>query len=229
MIGIIFVLHGRKNKLSVANFSGIEAATKHLTLPYEIGLLEGEHHTLEMAIQSLLSQQVSEIIFLPVLLFPATHANEDLPMRAQKVLNNKQVPYQILPTLGTTRAVEKFLFQQISSVEDSRSEVLLVAHGTPHYQEPYKQLEQIASKLEKQLERKVYPAGYYGDYTYPHILEKHSEAMIIQRLFLTEGYLAKKIKKEIIERRGEQDILLPTMQDSAALVSAILERLTPYI
>ena len=41
MIGIIFVLHGRKNKLSVANFSGIEAATKHLTLPYEIGLLEG--------------------------------------------------------------------------------------------------------------------------------------------------------------------------------------------
>ena len=54
MIGIIFVLHGRKNKLSVANFSGIEAATKHLTLPYEIGLLEGEHQTLEMAIQSLL-------------------------------------------------------------------------------------------------------------------------------------------------------------------------------
>ena len=52
MIGIIFVLHGRKNKLSVANFSGIEAATKHLTLPYEIGLLEGEHQTLEMAIQS---------------------------------------------------------------------------------------------------------------------------------------------------------------------------------
>ena len=67
MIGIIFVLHGRKNKLSVANFSGIEAATKHLTLPYEIGLLEGEHQTLEMAIQSLLSRQVSEIIFLPVL------------------------------------------------------------------------------------------------------------------------------------------------------------------
>ena len=65
MIGIIFVLHGRKNKLSVANFSGIEAATKHLTLPYEIGLLEGEHQTLEMAIQSLLSRQVSEIIFLP--------------------------------------------------------------------------------------------------------------------------------------------------------------------
>ena len=54
MIGIIFVLHGRKNKLSVANFSGIEAATKHLTLPYEIGLLEGEHQTLEMAIQSCL-------------------------------------------------------------------------------------------------------------------------------------------------------------------------------
>lgn len=228
MIGIIFVLHGRKNKLSVANFSGIEAATKHLTLPYEIGLLEGEHQTLEMAIQSLLSRQVSEIIFLPVLLFPATHANEDLPKRVQKALN-KQVPYQILPTLGTTHAVEKFLLQQVTSVKDSRAEVLLIAHGTPHYQEPFKQLAQIASKLERQLGRRVYPADYYGEHPYLPILEKHSEPMIIQRLFLTEGYLARKIKNNIIEHRGAQDILLPTMQDSAALVSAILERLTPYI
>ena len=49
--------------------------------------------------------------------------------------------------------------------------------------------------------------------------------MIIQRLFLTEGYLAKKIKNELIEQRGTTDIFLPTMQNSAALVAAISERI----
>ena len=49
--------------------------------------------------------------------------------------------------------------------------------------------------------------------------------MIIQRLFLTEGYLSKKIKNDILEQRGARDVLLPTMQDSEALVSAIIERI----
>lgn len=224
MIGIIFVLHGRKNQLSKANLSVIEKAAKPLKVPYEVGLLEGELQTLEDAIQSLRIREVDKIVFLPVLLFPATHAKEDLPERAKHVLEN-QIPYQILPTLGTTKAVEKFLVQQVQSVKDSAAEVLLIAHGTPHYPEPFQQLEQIASQMEKQIDRKVHPAAYHGHHHYQRILEEHSEAMIIQRLFLTEGYLAKKIKTEIAEQRGSRDFLLPTMQDSEALVSAIIERL----
>ncbi|MBO0451243.1 sirohydrochlorin chelatase [Candidatus Enterococcus murrayae] len=224
MVGIIFVLHGRKNKLSSANVSVVEKAAEHLKIPYELGLLEGMQQTLEEAIQSLLNQQVTEIVFLPVLLFPATHAKEDLPERAEKAIE-KQVPYHILPTLGTTDAVEDFLVQQIHSVEDSRAEVLLVAHGTPRSPEPFQQLEQIAKKVERKVKRRVYPSNYYGDHSYQSVLKRHSEPMIIQRLFLTEEYLSKKIKNEIREQREVRDVLLPTMQDSEALVSAIIERI----
>lgn len=224
MVGIIFVVHGRKNKLSSVNFSVIKKAAEQLKSPYEIGLLEGTQQTLEEAIQSLLSQQVTKIVFLPVLLFPATHAKDDLPKRAEKVLE-KQVPYHILPTLGTTTAVENFLVQQVRSMGNSSTEVLLIAHGTPHYPEPFQQLEQIAKKIEKKIERRVYPSNYYGNHPYQSVLEEHGEPMIIQRLFLTEGYLSKKIENDILEQRGARDVLLPTMQDSEALVSAIIERI----
>lgn len=224
MIGIIFVLHGRKNKISTANLAVIEEVGKKLKYPYEIGLLEGEFQTFEDAVHSLLNLSVTKIVFLPVLLFPATHANEDIPDRAKKLLEGK-LPYQILSTLGTTKAVERFIVEQIHSIEDTNAEVLLIAHGTSHYSEPSQQLEQIAQRVEQRVRRKVYSAGYYGEYSYQQILKEHKSSMIIQRLFLTEGYLAKKIKNELIEQRGTTDIFLPTMQNSAALVAAISERI----
>lgn len=224
MIGIIFVLHGRKNKIATANLSVIEEVAKRFPYPYEIGLLEGSFQTLEEAIQSLLKQGVAKVVFLPVLLFPATHANEDLPDRAKRLLE-KKLPYQILSTLGTTKAVEDFIVEQIRSVEDPDMEVLLIAHGTPHYPEPLQQLSQIAQSVEQQGGRRVYSAGYYGERTYQQILQEHPSPLIIQRLFLTEGYLAKKIKQELIDQRGGQDVFLPTMQNSEALAAAIAERL----
>lgn len=224
MKGIVFVLHGRKNKLSTANLALIEKTAPRLTAPYEIGLLEGEHQTLEQAVHSLLAKQVEEIIFLPVLLFPATHAKEDLPQRAAALLEGK-LPYQLLETLGTTRAVSEFLIQQIQQTEKPDREVLLIAHGTPHYEEPYQQLKQLAETISQAVGQAVHPANYHGEHLYQEVLSQHPEPLIIQRLFLTEGYLAKKIKEEILQQRGTIDQLLPTLQDQPALEAAMIERL----
>ncbi|MEO1770104.1 MULTISPECIES: sirohydrochlorin chelatase [Enterococcus] len=223
MKGIVFVLHGRKNKLSTANLALIEKIGPRLTCPYEIGLLEGEQQTLENAIQSLLAKQVEEIIFLPVLLFPATHAKEDLPQRAARQLEGKRT-YRILATLGTTQSVNDYLIQQVK-LSALTGEVLLIAHGTPHYEEPYLELQQLAEKVSQATGKAVYPAHYHGEHTYQEVLLQHSEPLIIQRLFLTEGYLAKKIKDEILQDRGSIDDLLPTLQDQPALEAAIVERL----
>ncbi|EOH97830.1 sirohydrochlorin chelatase [Enterococcus pallens] len=224
MKGIVFVLHGRKNKLSTANLALIEKTAPRLTCPYKIGLLEGDHQTLEEAIDGLLAQQVEEIIFLPILLFPATHAKEDLPQRAAALLEGK-LPYRILATLGTTQAVSQYLIQQVEEAASADSTVLLIAHGTPHYEEPYLQLQQLAEEISQATGKIVYPAHYHGDHLYQEVLVQHPELLIIQRLFLTEGYLAKKIKEEVVQQRGSIDVLLPTLQDQPALAAAIIERL----
>ena len=227
MKGFIFVLHGRKNKLSTANLALIEKTAPRLTVPYEVGLLEGEHQTLEEAIQSLLAKQVEEILFLPVLLFPATHAKEDLPQRAAALLDGK-LPYQLLDTLGTTCAVREYLIQQIQQAKLPERNVLLIAHGTPHYEEPYLQLKQLAEKVSQAVGQVVYPAHYHGEHLYQEVLAQHPEPLIIQRLFLTEGYLAKKIKEEILQQRGTIDQLLPTLQEQSALEAAMIERLEEF-
>ncbi|GCF95387.1 hypothetical protein NRIC_32780 [Enterococcus florum] len=224
MKGIIFVLHGRKNKISTANLSVINKIASKLEEPYEIGLLEGEHQTLEDAVKALLNKQVEEIIFLPILLFPATHAKEELPERAEGMLQNK-IPYQVLNTLGTTQAIKEYVIDQIEQHSAAEQDVLLIAHGTPHYEEPYLQLKQLANEVADATGKQVYPAHYHGEHLYQEILAKHPEPLIIQPLFLTSGYLAKKIKNEICEKRGAIDELLPTLQNQPALEEAIIERL----
>lgn len=224
MKGIIFVLHGRKKTIASANLKVVEKIASKLTLPYEIGLLEGEFQTLEAAIHSLERKAVTAIVFVPILLFPATHAKEDLPERAEKAIKEK-IPYQILPTLGTTKAIKNHLIQAIRQASFPEAEVVLISHGTPHYSEPFQQLTELAKEIQTVLNLPVYPACYHGDHQYSELLKTKEHPLIIQRLFLSEGYLAKKIKQEIIESRNDEDILLPTLQDSDALAAAIIERL----
>ncbi|EOL41706.1 hypothetical protein RV11_GL002772 [Enterococcus phoeniculicola] len=222
--GIIFVLHGRKEKLSTKNQAVVTSVIEELSIPSEIGLLEGEQATLEEAMHSLIQQGVQTIYFVPVLLFPATHAKEDLPQRANDFLQGK-AEYQIAETLATTQSIKAFLVRTIQEahIEDNR-EVLLIAHGTPHYEAPYEQLKQMAKSVEQKVIIPVHTANYIGEHRYPEFLEAHTEPLFILPLFLTDGFLTKKIKETVQEMRGTKDVFLPTLQDSEELKQAILER-----
>jgi sirohydrochlorin ferrochelatase len=221
MEGIIFVLHGRRNKLAKANLNLIETLGQQLEQPTCIGLLEGTELTIEDAIDTLLSQQVTKLTFVPVLLFPATHAKKDLPERAAKHLQAK-VPYRILKTLGTTKAVEDFLVQQ--AARSTKATLLLLAHGTPHDEDTYQQLAEIATKITARTGKTILPSQYIGSHSYQTILKAQAPCGILQ-LFLTEGKITNKIHQEIIEVRGKVDEFYPTLEDTPALAQAIMERL----
>lgn len=225
MQGIIFVLHGRKKQRTTANQQLLETLGNSLALPFQITMLEGSEQTLEETIPLFLNKGITEIIFVPILLFPATHAKEDLPQRAKKIIG-KQRPYRILPTLGTTEAIRSYLIQQITVSQYPEREVLLIAHGTPHYQTPYLQLNQLAQEIQQQTSRRIYAKQYLGEACYQTFLQQERpKPLVIQRLFLTEGHLAKKIKEEITSQRGTIDFFLPTLQDQPVLAQAIIERL----
>lgn len=225
MKGLIFILHGRRHQRVTTNFAAIEASLKFFSDPSAIGLLEGTEQTLEEAVLSLQEEGVTEFVFLPVLLFPATHVQIDLPTRADQILPEKN--YRILPTLGQTQAVVDFYSQQINQCP-LQQEVLLIAHGTPHYHQPYQELTEVAARIAAKTQRKVTPLSYLGDHSYKEYLKNRSENFVIAPLFLTSGYLLKKIQAEIAEIHGTKDLWLETLENQPALSQAIKEILEEY-
>ena len=100
--------------------------------------------------------------------------------------------------------------------------IMLVAHGTTHYPEPGEQLERIAAALRSDLGRDVFATNHLGE---PHYQAISGELpYIVQRLFFTDGYLAKKIGFWF-EKNRPQDVLLEQLLDAEAVHKALKERL----
>jgi sirohydrochlorin ferrochelatase len=220
-IGIMYVLHGRKTSIPQKLYDIVKDFSDTLDLPQAIGMLEGQQHTLEDAVRELEKQKVDKIIVVPVLLFPATHAREDIPQRMQECA---AVPFEISETLGTTKAVYDWLKDRLQKAAETHptSPIMLVAHGTTHYPEPGEQLERIAAALRSDLGREVFATNHLGE---PHYQAISGELpYIVQRLFFTDGYLAKKIGFWF-EKNRPQDVLLEQLLDAEAVHKALKERL----
>ena len=220
-IGIMYVLHGRKTSIPQKLYDIVKDFSHTLDLPQAIGMLEGQQHTLEDAVRELEKQKVDKIIVVPVLLFPATHAREDIPQRMQACAG---VPFEICETLGTTKAVYDWLKDRLQEVAVTHPTfpIMLVAHGTTHYPEPGEQLERIAAALRSDLGRDVFATNHLGEPHYQAISEELP--YIVQRLFFTDGYLAKKIGFWF-EKNRPQDVLLEQLLDAEAVHKALKERL----
>ncbi|SFE25132.1 sirohydrochlorin chelatase [Trichococcus pasteurii] len=220
-IGIMYVLHGRKTSIPQKLSNIVKDFTDTLALPQAIGMLEGQQQTLEDAVKALEERPVDKIIVVPVLLFPATHAREDIPQRMKA---SASVPFEICETLGTTRAVYDWLKSRLQEATERHPKfpVMLVAHGTTHYPEPAEQLGRIAVALSSDLGREVFATNHLGEPHYQAISGEHP--YIVQRLFFTDGYLAKKIGIWF-EKNRPQDVLLEQLLDAEAVHTALKERL----
>ncbi|MDH6363227.1 sirohydrochlorin ferrochelatase [Enterococcus sp. PF1-24] len=225
--GIVYVLHGRKTGVATSNVETIKELYGNYQQLQRIAFLEGDEHALEDVIQELLAQATMHFVFVPVLLFPATHAREDLPNRVAATLKASTATYEILATLGSTNAISEFIIQQLKKVTlAEKRDVLLIAHGTPHFPEPQQELVAIAKKVSQATGYQVFTGNYLGEPSYQTFAKEHSDVLIVQRVFLSEGFIARKITRWFKAERGEKDLILATLQDSNYLKLAIMERLT---
>lgn len=222
--GIIYVLHGRRNKLPKANIQLLRDFIEITETPACIGFLEGKQLTLEDGLRQL-QEQVDHIIIAPVLLFAATHVKQDIPRRVLATVS-PDVSLTFLKPLATTNAVYDFLRDQISNAlaENPERPVLLIAHGTPHYNEPYTQLKTIAEHLEDDLGVTVRCANYIGHHLIQNVVKSDSKPLIVQRLFLTDGRLANRIRDRVTAIQPDS-IFLPTLEDHQVITQALQERL----
>lgn len=222
--GILYVLHGRRNKVPQANLHLLRELMQELPQPQVIGFLEGEQQTLEAGLKQL-QRQVNNVVVVPVLLFAATHVRQDLPRRL-KACQKSGVTITVLEPLATATAVFDFLKQQLAQACRvlPRRPILLIAHGTPHFVEPYQQLANLAAQLQQQLPVSVIAANYIGSHQFTELLGDQTESVIVQRLFLTDGRIAGKIK-HAVQQQVPDALFLPTLENQLAVKQAILERL----
>ncbi|MDT2757900.1 CbiX/SirB N-terminal domain-containing protein [Enterococcus asini] len=220
---LLFVLHGRTEKIAAYNLETIYSLQKETSLTSSYGFLEGNQATLEMAATDLVKQGVKKLIVIPLLLFPATHALVDLPDRLKACLPS-EVTFEVLETIGTTQTMFAGLKEKIQAAP-TRGKLMIIAHGTPHYSEPLAMLKEICHKLEVECQRPIIWGNYVGPDNYLQVAAKEREPLVVLPFFLTVGHIVKKITKELTTAHLEGVVFLPTFQDSDTLYLALKERM----
>lgn len=226
--GILYVLHGRRGKVSTANLNLLAQLQQTYPNPQRTCFLEGDVQTLEDSLL-LLQEQATHIVVVPILLFPATHVRWDIPRRIQAVARPELQLTYVKP-LATTQAVFNFLQAQLTAAlqQYPQRQILLVAHGTPHFSEPGAQLQTLAQQLQNQLHTTVLWAHFKGRPQLAQVLATQTAPLIVQRLFLTEGRIAGELQAAIATKLPDS-FFLPTLENQPALTQAIAERLAPYL
>ncbi|MCH4170124.1 MAG: transcriptional regulator [Lactobacillus sp.] len=222
--GFLFALHGRRGKISQANLALIESLKNTYDQPQATGFLEGDQHTLEDGVAAL-EDQVDELVVVPVLLFAATHVLWDLPKR----INASKCPglkVTFLEPLGTTQAVYDFLYHQLKTAvtQHPNQPILLVAHGTGHFDAPLQQFEAIGHQLSQALQTPVAFANYVGQLKVQDVVATSTQPWLVQPLFLTQGRIVKNVEK-LIKAAQPASVFLPTLENQPALRQAIIERI----
>lgn len=222
--GILFVLHGRRTRIPKANLALLSSLQDQYLNPQAICFLEGDAQTLEQAVLKM-APAVDQLLVVPVLLFAATHVLWDIPKRIERVLS-PHFPVTVLEPLGTTEAVYQFVLQQIQTVlkPDHSQEILLIAHGTGHFQAPYQQLQAIGERLTDTLKTPVYCAEAHGLPTVAEVAPKLTRKPVVMRLFLTDGHNVAKVTSTV-QLSQPDSVFLPTLENQPALRSAVMERL----
>lgn len=224
--GYLYVLHGRRGKIPESN---LELLTGFIADEGQLGrisFLEGDEQTLEDGITDLQSQPgVDHLVIVPVLLYSATHMRWDIPERSAKVLD-PAIKVTVTEPLAETEAVERYLERTLGAAVQAfpNRRVLLIAHGTPHFPEPFEQLQALAARVGKAIGVEIVPTNHVGHPKIEETLVDEHGPFIVERLFLTDGRLAAKMKARV-QAIESGDVFLPTLEDDPVIINAIRERL----
>ena len=86
--GVVVVGHGTANLVGAAETKSIVAQVDAIlpNIPVELGYLEVIEPTIEMAVKRLAARGCKKVVALPILLFAAGHAKQDVPQALQEAV-----------------------------------------------------------------------------------------------------------------------------------------------
>ena len=86
--GVVVIGHGTANPVGAAETKNIVAQVDAIlpNIPVELGYLEVIEPTIEMAVERLAARGCKKVVALPILLFAAGHAKQDVPQALQEAV-----------------------------------------------------------------------------------------------------------------------------------------------
>lgn len=139
-IGILFVGHGTRNKQGQVQFLDLAHAIRDKLhpIPLEPGFLELAEPSIDDAVQALTSK-ADQILTVPLLLFSAGHAKEDIPQAVQSACQQHSIqnagqtePLQHSPALLhlASRRFREALTAQDQSIPHKDRALLMLGRGS---------------------------------------------------------------------------------------------------
>lgn len=228
MQGIIYIAHGSKKPEKNQQFRKfidliINERNERIQ---RLAFLEKDDENVPFTMAEMLEHGVTQFIVMPMLLFPAMHAMEDIPSQIEAAL--KEYPhcsYTIADCFGDEESVWRTALKKLNTTADM---ILIIAHGNARFSVPDERLTEVVRLMQLATKKKLIPAMLYGALSFEEKLEAVNEDHIaIMPYFLFDGHLVRKIKRlsQPFIEKGMHIDFMDTLDLDQQMVSAVLNKL----
>jgi sirohydrochlorin cobaltochelatase len=137
--GVVVVGHGTADPVGAAETADIVVQVNAIlpNIPVELGYLEVIEPTISMAVDRLAARGCKKIIAIPILLFAAGHAKQDIPKALQEAIARRGLSVQQAEPLGLHEQVislarRRFFaaVQGYTPIEGGREALLVIGRGS---------------------------------------------------------------------------------------------------
>jgi sirohydrochlorin cobaltochelatase len=137
--GVVVVGHGTANPIGAAETKNIVAQVDAIlpNIPVELGYLEVVEPTIEMAVERLAARGCKKVVALPILLFAAGHAKQDVPQALQEAVARQGLSVTQADPLGLHKQVislarRRFYeaIEGLAPIEGGSEALLVIGRGS---------------------------------------------------------------------------------------------------
>lgn len=231
MKGIIYIAHGSKMPDKNTLFREfVNEIMKHRNESIQrFAFLEKADENVPLIFSEMIEAGVRECIVVPMLLFPAMHAVEDIPAQLEAVI--AKYPFEIQYTIADCFGDEKEVYQVANERIQSfnADHIMIVAHGNKRFLEPDERLTKAVMLMQKDTHQHLIPAMLYGALSFEQKLSALSpkESVVIMPYFLFDGHLVRKIKRlsQPFIEKGMQITFTDTLDLDFNMVQSVLRQI----
>ncbi|MDK9866625.1 MULTISPECIES: sirohydrochlorin chelatase [Staphylococcus] len=225
----ILVIHGmNKGKQNKALHHFLEQLLSRNVHDYHIAFLESKNQSFEQVLDKLIQQGTKSFNIIPLLLFPAKHYLEDIPMILKLYeYRYPHIKYKFAEPLGTHKLMTTLVKQKILAKVKRHPKIqhiILMAHGSERYRHPDIALWQLTQACDV-FEIPISMMTLYGDYSYrfklQHYLKNNIDILIVP-IFFYDGFLVNKVKYHIAHMNDDCTIHYASAINFDPLLSMII-------
>lgn len=230
MQGILYIAHGSKMPEKNQLFRGfVDYIIKQRPeVVQQLAFLEKDDENVPIITRRMIDLGVTEFLVMPMLLFPAMHAKEDIPAQLNAVLTDfPHISYKIADCFGDQPAVYHVCERIVSQYKEET--ILITAHGNKRFTEPDERLTAMVSQMQQHTNQDLIPAMLYGALSFEDKLKQMDKdnRIVIMPYFLFDGHLVRKIKRlsQPFIEQGYDITFTDTLDLDFAMAEGVLNKL----